>query len=114
MAKGRVKNITFDFAKWYWGFMNDTPADYESSEFRRYLGQAASLRREGYDLKRVRSTLLAMRLRGLSVTSPYAVKWQSPDRKSSWYEFTAPRVPALWDGLALHLYENDDMPARMT
>jgi hypothetical protein len=109
----KTGNVTFDFARWFHKFVGGDQVDYKSPMFKRYLGQAARLRKEGFDLEIVKQTLRAMQHRGISIESPYVVKWQSPDRTRTWYEFSKPPVPPIWDGLGVSLHLSGEMPARI-
>ena len=108
----RRKNDTRDFAVWFARTIAKIEINYTSREFKKLLGQASRLRKDGYDLKTVRLVINAMQARGMKISTPYCVTWQSPDRKTTWYEFARPRQPPMWDGLGMHLLESGKIPAK--
>jgi hypothetical protein len=107
----RRKNEVKDFAIWFANHIG-IEVNFSSGEFKKILGQTSRLRKEGYDLRIARAVISAMKVRGIEVRTPYCITWQSPDRKTTWYEFSRPHQPPVWDGLGMHLLEADDLPAR--
>ena len=77
------------------------------------MGQAASLQKEGYDLDIAKEVLTAMRQHGITVSTPYCIKWESPIRGVTWYEYAKPQMPAIYDGLGMYLKDKGEVPARI-
>jgi len=107
----RKVNDTFLFAVWWFELLG-REVDASDAEFRTLLGKASKLRKEGYDLRLVKRAILTMRAQGIDVTSPYAVRWSSPNRKENWYEYSRPSIAPVWDGLLTTLEQENLVPLR--
>lgn len=113
MERGRRKvNEVFGFAVWWFNLAGE-PASAQSSEFRALLGKASRLKKDGYDLTLVKRAILTMKANGVVVTTPYAIKWQSPTRGQNWYKYSIPAAPPLWDGLMVGLSQENAIPLRV-
>lgn len=106
------KNIVWDFAWWWFSFVDETEPDVNSRQFKAMLGKAKNLKGEGYDLEKVKRTIRTMKLQGIRIDSPYAVKFRSPDFKTVWYEYAQAELPPMYDGLAMALIAEGSMPIK--
>jgi len=104
----------WDFAVWWFKFMDDEDPDINSRQFRAMLGKAKNLKSEGYDLDKVKRAIRTMRLKDIRIDSPYAVKFRSPDFKTTWYEYAQAELPPMYDGIALALHTEGAMPVKAT
>lgn len=106
-------SIAFDFARWFQEkFIGNDGIDFGSREFRATMGKAKRLFNEGYDPELVKRTLRTMRDNGVEgIDTPYAVKWRIGSQ--SWYEFSTPQMPPMWDAIAKGLYESGETPIRV-
>ena len=74
---------------------------------------AKGLKKQGHELDLVRRALLTMRRRGVKVKTPYAVRWQSPERGTTWYDYSTPQLPPLWDRVSREVYSEGAIPTRV-
>lgn len=107
----RNGNVVANFSMWF-AKLVDVEIDFEGRDFRRILGQSSALKREGYDLTVAQQVITAMVNKGISVRSPQVVKWQSPDRERTWYEYASPPLPPLHDGFGMILANNGKIHGR--
>lgn len=112
--KTRSVNAVFLFAAWWFGQESGEQVDAQEPKFRTMLGKAKRLKAEGFELGLVQRTVLTMRAQGVEVTSPYAIKWQSPIRGKTWYEYSSPVQPPVWDKLLTGLYTEGAIPLRVS
>ena len=110
--EGRKRNVVFEFADWWFRSVLKAEPDYKSARFRTMLGKAKNLQKEGYDLDQVRRAILTMMAHGTEVTTPYAVKFYSPDRDKTWYNYAELTMPPLWDSIGYTLWNTNSMPIR--
>ena len=113
-TKGTKKSDVFSFTNWWWNNVIQTPPNFESRQFKQTLGKVSSLAKDGYNLDRVKRTIETMRANGVRVTTPHAVKWQSPDRNISWYDYAHAEPPPLYDTISASLYANGRTPVRVS
>lgn len=112
MAKTSKGNVVWDFAWWWFNFVDESEPDIKSGQFRSMLGKVKNLKAEGYDLEKVKRAIRTMKMQGVRLTSPYAVKLRSPDFKSTWYEYADSQLPPVYDGIALALHKEGAMPVK--
>ena len=112
--KRRVSDV-FLFAVW-WFDQKETKADVHAGmpKFKAIMAKAKLLKADGYDLELVKRAILTMRVQGLDVTTPHAVKWRSPERGRDWYAYSLPVQPPIWDGFVSKLGADNMIPLRVS
>lgn len=112
MATKRQVSDVFLFAVWWFESLG-IEQDASTSSFKSILARASRLKREGYDLERVKRTILTMKTRNIEVQTPYAVKWRSPVQGQTWYEYSTPMIP-VWDNIGNRLASENALPLRVS